>query len=120
MNLTIWMQSIVIILVGTVGTILFKIGVNRTPGISFNEPLTIVKFVFSPYIVISLALFLLGRVLLSLPLKTIDVGKYMFLITPLTLVATLVLSIFFLEESLNLKELLGILLTITGVLFIGS
>ena len=120
MNLSAWLQSILIILVGVVGTILFKIGVNKSPAITFSEPVSVLSFVLSPYIIASLSLFLLGRVLLSLPLKTTDVGKYMFIVTPLTLVATLAMSILIFKESVNMKETLGILLTIAGVLLLGS
>ena len=120
MNLTAWLQSILIILVGAVGTILFKIGVNKNPAVAFSEPLSVLSFILSPYIIASLTLFLLGRVLLSLPLKTTEVGKYMFIITPLTLVATLAMSILIFNERINLRETVGILLTIAGVLILSS
>jgi len=120
MNISVWLQSILIILIGAVGTILFKIGVNNNPAVTFSEPLSVLSFVLSPYIIASLSLFLLGRVLLSLPLKTTDVGKYMFIITPLTLVVTLVMSILIFNERINMRETMGILLTIAGVILPGS
>ena len=120
MNISDWLQSILIILIGAVGTILFKIGVNNSPTVTFSEPLSVLSFVLSPYIIASLSLFLLGRVLLSLPLKTTEVGKYMFIITPLTLVATLALSILIFNEKVNMRETMGILLTIAGVILLGS
>ena len=119
MNLTVWIQSFLIILIGAVGTILFKIGVNITPSISFTEPLSISQFIFSPYIVISFTYFLLGRILLALPLKTTDVGKYMFIITPLTLVTTLAFSYLIFKETITLKQLVGVLLTLSGVVLLG-
>ena len=44
----------------------------------------------------------------------------MFIITPLTLVATLAVSILLFNERINLRETVGILLTIAGVLILNS
>ena len=44
----------------------------------------------------------------------------MFIITPLTLVVTLVMSILIFNERINMRETMGILLTIAGVILPGS
>ncbi len=118
MNPTTWIQSILLVTIGAVGAILFKIGVDQTQGITVSDPVTIFKFIFSPYIFVSLSLFMLGRILLSIPLESADVGKYMFILTPLTLVATLALSNLLLNEPINLKQIIGIALILSGVLLI--
>ena len=118
MNPTTWIQSILLVTIGAVGTILFKIGVDQTQGITVSDPVTIFKFIFSPYIFVSLSLFMLGRILLSIPLESADVGIYMFILTPLTLVATLALSNLLLNEPINLKQIIGIALILSGVLLI--
>ena len=119
MNLTTLIQSILLVAIGAVGTILFKMGVDQTQGIIFSDPVTIVNFVLSPYILVSLVLFMLGRILLSIPLESTDVGKYMFILTPLTLVAILALSNLLLNEPINMKQTFGIGLIIAGVYLLG-
>jgi len=114
-----WIQTVGIVLAGSVGSILFKFGVDRYHGINLIDPFELVRFVFSPYIFLSLALFMLGRVLMSLPLQSVDVGKYMFILTPLTLVATLGLSSLVLKESVNMKQMAGIALSLMGVYLLG-
>jgi drug/metabolite transporter (DMT)-like permease len=42
----------------------------------------------------------------------------MFILTPLTLVATLALSNLLLNEPINLKQIIGIVLVLSGVLLI--
>jgi len=119
MNLMFWSQSMGVVILGAVGTVLFKVGVNQYPEINLTDPLSILKFILSPYIFLSLAILLLGRVLTSLPLQSVDVGKYMLILTPLTLIATLALSNLVLGESVNAKQMVGIVISLIGVYLLG-
>ncbi|MEM2876282.1 MAG: hypothetical protein QXL67_04970 [Candidatus Bathyarchaeia archaeon] len=120
MDLTFWLQSLAIIVFGTLGSLLFKLGVNEFGEIN---PLSItcwLRLVFTPAIFFGLVCLWLSRLLFSLPLSKIGVGKFSAFIIPLNVIAIVIASIIVFGEQFKTREIIGIVLGLIGIILIGS
>ena len=115
MDVRFWIQTAIIIILGTTGALLFKLGVNQAGGLQ-GKPISFwIKFLCTPTVFIGLALLFSSRLLWSLPLSEIGIGKYVMIVTPLNLLLIAILSCIFFKETLTVKEYVGILFALIGV-----
>lgn len=103
---------------GTVGLILFKIGINKHGDINLNI-LSLFKLVSNPYILGSLGLMFFGRMLHSIPLSKYDIGKFSLILTPLSLIVTIVSGVILFGESYTIIQLIGMVLGLIAVWMMG-
>lgn len=115
MDVRFWIQTVIIILLGTTGALLFKLGVDQAGGLQGKPVSFWIEFLFTPVVFIGLAFLFFSRLLWSLPLSEIGIGRYVMIVTPLNLLLIAILSYIFFNETLTLKDYVGILLALIGV-----
>lgn len=115
MDVRLWIQTALIIILGTVGALLFKLGVDQAGGLQDKPVFFWIKFLFTPTVFIVLTLLFFSRLLWSLPLSKIGIGKYAMIVTPFNLLLIAILSHIFFKETLSLKDYFGILFALIGV-----
>lgn len=120
MDWVFWLQSLVILILGTLGALLFQYGVNQVGAINPWDVTSWVRLVFTPGIFFGLFSLMLSRILWSLPLTKMGIGKYSALIIPLNIIAITVSSAIIFKESINIKQVIGILLGFIAVFLISS
>lgn len=120
MGLTFWIQSLAIIIFGTIGSLLFKHGINQIGEINPWALSSWIKLVFTPVIFFGLACLFLSRILYSLPLTKMGIGKFSALIIPLNIIAIVVSSAIVFREQFRIREVLGIVLGLIAIILIGS
>ena len=119
MNL--WLEMLIIVVIGTVGNCLFKIGTDGFGELTFNSFFTR-EFVekaftskFGWIIFVSLVINFVSRVLIMSPLSKGKYGVVWSLITPLSIVFSILTGYLLFHESYSSKELLGLGLAIVSV-----
>ena len=118
MDVRFWIQTVLIIILGTTGALLFKLGVDQAGGLQ-NKPIFFwIKFLFTPVVFMGLALLFSSRLLWALPLSEIDIGRYAMIVTPLNLLLLAILSHIFFKETLAIKDYVGILFALVGVILL--
>jgi len=119
-DLTFWIQSFFIVLFGTIGAILFKFGVNQFGKIEVWDIYCWIRLVFTPAIFLGLVCLFLSRLLFSLPLKRMGVGRFSAIIIPLNIIAIAIASAIVFKEEFNVKDIIGIVLGLIAIILIGS
>ena len=119
-DLTFWIQSFFIVLFGTIGAILFKFGVNQFGKIEVWDVYCWIRLVFTPAIFFGLVCLFFSRLLFSLPLKRMGVGRFSAIIIPLNIIAIAISSAIVFKEQFKIKEIIGIILGLIGIMLIGS
>ena len=115
MDLRSWMQIVLSITLGATGALLFKLGIDQAGGLEGKPLFFWIKFLFTPNVFIGLALLFSSRLLWSLPLSKIGLGKYVMIVTPLNLLVIAILSHIIFKEILMVKDYIGILLALISV-----
>ncbi len=120
MDWVFWLQSIVIIIFGTIGALLFQLGVNQIGSV---DPWSIkywIKLVFTPAIFFGLASLMFSRLLFSLPMSKMGIGKFSALIIPLNIIAIAISSAIIFKEPFETKQIIGIALGLIAIILIGA
>lgn len=120
MDAAFWIQSITIVLFGTIGALLFKLGVNQVGAINPWDMGCWVRLVFEPATFFGLLCLFLSRLLFSLPLSKTGIGKFSALIIPLNIIAIAVSSAIVFREQFGYREIAGIALGLIAITLIGS
>lgn len=124
MNL--WLEIIIIVLIGTIGNFLFKIGTDGFGELSFQSFLTKEFFEkaftskFGWIIFVSLIVNFLSRVLIMSPLSKGKYGITWSLLTPLGILFSIVTGYFLFHETYTIREMLGVAMAILSVLLMGG
>ncbi len=115
-----WVQSITIVVFGTLGSLMFKHGVNQVGEVNPWEIGSWVRLVFKPATFFGLLCLFLSRLLFSLPLGKTGIGKFSALIIPLNIMAIAVSSAIVFREQFGYREIAGIVLGLIAITLIGS
>ena len=124
MNL--WLEIIIIVLIGTIGNLLFKIGTDGFGELSFQSFLTKEFFEkaftskFGWIIFVSLVVNFLSRVLIMSPLSKGKYGITWSLLTPLGILFSIVTGYFLFNETYTIREILGVAMAILSVFLMGG
>lgn len=114
-----WVQSISIVVFGTLGALMFKHGVNQVGEINPWDISCWVRLVFKPATFFGLLCLFLSRLLFSLPLSKTGIGKFSALIIPLNIMAIAVSSAIVFREQFGIREVAGIALGLIAITLIG-
>lgn len=113
--------AVIAVCIGSVGQIILKVGTNNYPGsISsdfYSSFFSFLKIVFFPQIFIGLSCYAISALLWIIVLSNLEVSKA-YPILGLSYIFVLLLSFFFLGESLTLTKILGSFLILFGVMLI--
>lgn len=120
MNVVFWVQSITIIVFGTLGALLFKLGVNQVGEINPWAISCWIKLIFKPATFFGLFCLLLSRILFSLPLSRMGIGKFSAIIIPLNIIVIAISSAFVFKEQFRYREIVGMALGLIAIMLIGS
>ena len=121
-----WIEILVIVLIGTVGNCLFKIGTDGFGELSFKSFFTREFFEkaftsrFGWIIFVSLIVNFVSRVLVMSPLSKGKYGIVWSLLTPLGIVFSIFTGYLLFHETYTIRELLGVALTIFSVWLMGG
>ena len=124
MNL--WMEILVIVIIGTIGNCLFKIGTDGFGELSFNSFFTkdffekAFKSKFGWIIFVSLIVNFVSRVLIMSPLSQGKYGIVWSLLTPLGLVFSIFTGYLLFHETYTIREMLGVGFAIISVWLMGG
>ncbi|MCK5625501.1 hypothetical protein KAI11_01455 [Candidatus Bathyarchaeota archaeon] len=124
MNL--WLEIIIIVLIGTIGNLLFKIGTDGFGELSFQSFLTKEFFEkaftskFGWIIFVSLVVNFLSRVLIMSPLSKGKYGITWSLLTSLGILFSIVTGYFLFHETYTIREILGVAMAILSVFLMGG
>ena len=120
MKLELALQLAAIIVVGTVGNLLYKHGVDAADGLNpFTLP-HVARFLFSPGVFAALSLMFLGRLLWALPLRTAGVGYLAIVIAPASIAVLVVASHLLLKETFTTPQVAGIVLALGSLMLMGD
>ena len=120
MDVAFWVQSTTIVVFGTVGALLFKHGVNQFGEINAWDLGCWIRLVLKPATFFGLLCLFISRLLFSLPLSRMGVGKFSALIIPLNIIAIAVSSAIVFREQFRFREIAGIALGLMAIMLIGS
>ena len=113
--------ALIAVFIGSIGQIILKIGTNNYPGSITNNFYSsfssFLKILFFPQIFIGLSCYAVSALLWIIVLSHLEVSKA-YPILGLSYIFVLLLSFFFLGESLTLTKILGSLLILFGVVLI--
>ena len=124
MNL--WLEIMIIVLIGTFGNMLFKIGTDGFGELSFQSFLTKEFFEkaftskFGWIIFGSLIVNFLSRVLIMSPLSKGKYGITWSLLTPLGILLSMVMGYFIFHETYTYREMFGVVMAIVSVWLMGG
>lgn len=124
--MNIWLEILVIVLIGTIGNYLFKIGTDGFGELSFNSFFTKEFFEkaftskFGWIIFISLIINFISRILIMSPLSKGKFGIVFSLITPLGIVFSIFTGYFMFHETYTIVELLGVVLAVVSLWLMGG
>ena len=114
-------RSILVLLLavslGACGQVLLKTGVNQLNGAA--SPLTIVRGIFTPYVLAGFFCYGLSSVFYLMALSRLDLS-YAYPFVALSFVIVTLLSWYFLNETLPLLRVVGLTLILAGVLTVAS
>jgi drug/metabolite transporter (DMT)-like permease len=108
-------QIVLIATLGTVGSLLFKYGIDKGAEFQFTIP-SIMKFVLTPTIFFGLAFMFLGRMVWALPLKTSGLGEVTVILTPVLVASAVIASAIVFKESFTPIQILGIILALISLM----
>ena len=123
--MNIWIEILLIVVVGTAGNILFKIGTLGFGELSFSSFFTKEFFVkaftskFGWLIFGSLIINFAGRVLIMSPLSREKFGIVFNMLAPLSVIFTIIVGYLVFHETYTVRELIGVLLAIASVWLMG-
>ena len=120
MDKAFWVQSITIVVFGTLGALMFKHGVNQVGEINPWDIGSWVRLVFEPATFFGLLCLFLSRLLFSLPLSKTGIGKFSALIIPLNIMAIVISSAIVFREQFGYREITGIALGLIAITLLGS
>lgn len=116
-----YVLAVIAVCIGSFGQIILKMGTNNYPGnISsdfYSSFYSFLKIIFYPQILIGLSCYAVSALLWILVLSQLEVSKA-YPILGLSYIIVLLLSFFFLGESLTLTKTLGSFLILLGVMLI--
>lgn len=124
MNL--WIEILVIVIIGTVGNCLFKIGTDGFGELSFKSFFTKDFFQkaftskFGWIIFISLIVNFISRILIMSPLSKGKYGIVWSLLTPLGIVFTTFAGYVLFHETYTIRELIGIGFAVISIWLVGG
>ena len=118
MDWVFWSQSTMIVIFGTLGALLFQLGVKQIGNI---DPLSLkywIRLVSTPAIFFGLASLMFSRLLFSLPLMKMGIGKFSALIIPLNIMTITLSSAIIFNEPFKTKQIVGIALGLMAITLI--
>lgn len=124
--MNIWVEALIIVLIGAVGNCLFKVGTDGFGELSFKSFFTKEFFEkaftsrFGWIIFVSLIINFVSRVLVMSPLSKGKYGIVLSLLTPLGIVFSIGAGYFLFHETYTIRELLGVALAIASVWLMGG
>ena len=124
--MNIWMELLTIVVIGTLGNSLFKIGTDGFGELSFESFFTREFYVqaftskFGWIIFVSLIINFVSRVLIMSPLSKGKYGIVWSILTPLGIVFSIGTGYFLFHETYTIRELLGVGLAIASVWLMGQ
>ena len=124
--MTIWMEVLAIVLIGTVGNCLFKIGTDGFGELSFASFFTREFYVkaftsrFGWIIFVSLIINFVSRMLIMSPLSKGKYGIVWSVLTPLGIAMSIGTGYLLFHEMYTFRELLGVTLAIASVWLMGQ
>lgn len=124
--MNIWMEMLTIVVIGTLGNSLFKIGTDGFGELSFESFFTREFFVkaftskFGWIIFVSLIINFVSRVLIMSPLSKGKYGVVWSILTPLGIVFSIGTGYLLFHETYTIRELLGVSLAIASVWLMGQ
>ena len=120
MDWVFWIQSVVIIFFGTIGALLFQLGVKQIGSIDPLNSGSWITLISNPAIFLGLASLLFSRLLFSLPLTKMGIGRFSALIIPLQIIVIAISSAIIFNEPYNAKQIIGITLGLVAIILIGA
>jgi len=121
-----WIEILVIVLIGTIGNCLFKIGTDGFGELSFKSFFT-KEFLFKAFtskfgwiIFASLIVNFVSRVLVMSPLSKGKYGIVWSLLTPLGIVFSIFTGYFVFHETYTIRDLLGVAFAMVSVWLMGG
>ena len=120
MDWVFWIQSVVIIFFGTVGALLFQLGVNQIGGMDPLDSSSWITLISNPSIFLGLASLLFSRLLFSLPLTKMGIGRFSALIIPMQIIVIAISSVIIFNEPYNTRQIIGIALGLAAIILIGA
>jgi len=114
---------IISVVMGSVGQILLKIGINELGKIDLKInmlPLTIFRMLTNKFIFIGLLLFVIGAFSWISALSGVNLSIGYPIASGLLYISIVTLSIIFLKERINYTQLLGICVTLVGVIILAK
>jgi len=122
----IWIEMLTIVLIGTLGNCLFKIGTDGFGELSFESFFTREFFEkaftskFGWIIFVSLIINFVSRVLIMSPLSKGKYGIVWSILTPLGIVFSIGTGYLLFHETYTIRELLGVSLAIASMWLMGQ
>ena len=110
-------------ILGAGGQILLKKGVNEIGKINIKMntlPLTIFKLLTNKFIFLGLLLFVIGSFAWIFALSGVNLSIGYPIASGLLYISIITLSIIFLKEKINFIQLVGIFITLTGVIILAK
>ena len=108
----------VAVIVGSIGTILIKIGTNKMPAIGFSFQ-SLWQIATNIYIISGIILYVASFPAYSYILQKMNVSIAYPIFTSLSFATVILISTIFLKESLTIVQILGLLLVVGGISLIG-
>ena len=124
--MNIWMEMLTIVVIGTLGNCLFKIGTDGFGELSFESFFTREFYIqaftskFGWIIFVSLIINFVSRVLIMSPLSKGKYGIVWSILTPLGIVFSIGTGYLLFHETYTIRELLGVSLAIASVWLMGQ
>lgn len=97
--------------------ILLKVGINQIGNKITNISEFLIKAAFTPHVIAGISLYISALLFWVLALRRVDVS-YAYPFTSLGFVLVLLLSSIWLQESLNLDRIIGIIFILIGIIYI--
>jgi multidrug transporter EmrE-like cation transporter len=120
------MEILIIVVIGTVGNVLFKIGTDGFGELSFTSFFTKEFFIkaftskFGWIIFVSLIINFVSRVLIMSPLSKGKYGIVWSLVTPLGIGLSILVGYLLFHETYTIRELLGVAMAVISVWLMGG
>lgn len=124
--MTLWLEVLAIVLIGTVGNCLFKVGTDGFGELSFASFFTREFYVkaftsrFGWIIFVSLIINFVSRIMIMSPLSKGKYGVVWSVLTPLGIALSIGAGYLLFHETYTPRELLGVALAIASVWLMGQ
>lgn len=117
MQMTVALVFAAAIAANAIGTVLIKIGTSKIPPVSLSLT-SLADIIFNFYILAGVGLYIFSFPAYSFILQKLNVSVAFPIFTSLSFVAVVLLSSFWLRESLTILQIFGLLLVVGGIVFL--